>query len=54
MIGDTEEHIQAALLAYYQSPKGQQDIANSPHRDKPVEEIVGELMKEVKVLKGKA
>lgn len=54
MLGDTEEHIYAALLAYYQSQKGRQDIDNSPHKGESAEAIVNDLMKEVRVLKGKA
>ena len=37
------------LLDYFNSPEGQEDIANAPlwHREKPVEEIVELLLQEV-------
>jgi len=53
MLGDSEENIQAALTDYYESPKGQQEILNSPQKGKRVEEVVEDLMKEVRMLKGK-
>jgi len=53
MLGDSEENIRAALTDYYESPKGQQEILNSPQKGKSVEEVVEDLMKEVRELKGK-
>ncbi len=44
-----EQHMQDAMLEYYRSPEGREDIADAPLwlRSRPVEEIVGLLMKEV-------
>lgn len=53
MTGDSDENIRSALLDYYLSEKGQQDIAASPHRGKSAEAVVDDLMKEVIALKGR-
>lgn len=54
MLGDSEENIRAALIDYYQSEKGQREILNSPQKGKSVEEVVEDLMEEVRMLKGKS
>ena len=53
MLEDSESNIQEALLDYYQSEKGKQDIASSPHLGKTPEAIVESLMKEIRELKGR-
>ncbi len=46
---EAEQHMRDALLEYYRSPEGQEDIADAPLwlRSRPVEEIVELLMKDV-------
>ncbi len=53
MLGDSEDNIRAALIDYYQSEKGQREILNSPQKGKSVEEVVEDIMEEVRMLKGK-
>lgn len=53
MLGDSEEGIREALLDYYRSEKGKQDIASSPHSNKTPEALVESLMEEVRELKGR-
>ena len=51
MAEDTEANIAAALLSYYSSDKGMQEIANSPYAGTPPVEIVKSLLEEIRVLK---
>ena len=52
MAEDTETaNIAAALLSYYSSDKGMQEIANSPYAGTPPVEIVENLLEEIRVLK---
>ena len=51
MAGDTEPNIRSALLDYYQSPQGQSELAQSPHKGRPVADVVEDLMKEIVAMK---
>jgi len=53
MLEDSESNIREALLDYYRSEKGKQDIASSPHLGKTPEAIVESLMEEIRELKGR-
>ncbi len=47
-VGRDAEKTRGLLTAYFSSPKGKAELANSPHRNRPVAEFVEDLLREVR------
>lgn len=42
------ERTRDLLINYFKGPKGRRELADSPHRNRPVEEFVDDLLQGVK------
>lgn len=44
---DDEATLRQELIDYFNSPQGQEDLDFSPHKGRPVESVVEDLVKEI-------